>query len=408
MSENLTQKKVARLIAKDKRYIVRDNSGLALRVSTAGKKTWLAIYQFAGRRVWYKLGDFPDCSLEDAKTKHRAALNQLAEGIDPSAVKAETRADNVQAPTVDDFIAEYLERWAKPNKRSWKTDEKILKGQFSKQFGKRKIRDIKKREVSLFLDTFNDRGAPIMANKTLAIIRKMFNFAVERDVLVDNPINLIKKPAKEKAKDRYLDEKEILEFWELLSDTKLIMSDEVRRAMKLVLVTAQRPGECVGINRGEVDGHWWTIPAERSKNGKAHRVYLSDMALKLLMAPPKQKYYFEAPRIGKAINYNPDDPPKPMHSTALPRALGRNFAAGHVTLEKFTPHDLRRTAATHMIKIGVPYDVVSKILNHTDERVTAIYNRHSYSDEIQAGLIKWSERLQEIISGEGKGNTNNG
>ena len=238
----------------------------------------------------------------------------------------------------------------------------------------------------------------MMRNKVLAIIRKMFNFAVERSIIKKSPVGKISMEDGNE-KDRVLNDSEIRQFWQLLGDDRLIMSDEVRRALKLVLVTAQRPGECIGINRAEIDGRWWTIPKERAKNKRPHKIYLTDMALDLLRAPPNQRYFFESPRIGKAKNYNPADKPKPIDETAMPKALRRNYEAGLIEIEKFTPHDLRRTATTEMASLRISSDVLKKILNHHNKRdVTLIYNRHVYEDEIRESLEKWAERLQKIIA----------
>jgi integrase len=101
----------------------------------------------------------------------------------------------------------------------------------------------------------------------------MFNFAVERDIRPFSPCNGLKLPATNNSRDRVLSDSKIRTFWNNLPICA--MSDELRNALKLVLITAQRPGEVIRIHTDEIDGGWWTIPVERSKNGKSHRVPLT-------------------------------------------------------------------------------------------------------------------------------------
>jgi integrase len=221
----------------------------------------------------------------------------------------------------------------------------------------------------------------------------MFNFAVERSILEHSPFYGVKPLTKRTPKTRHLNAKEIKTFWTALDGPDLIMSDEIRRALKLVLVTGQRPGECIGIHWEEISGHWWTIPAERAKNGREHRVYLSDLSLEIL-GPHGEGLRFPSPRGDKAIEGN-----------ALPRSLRRNFEKDkegnqRLLLEHFTPHDLRRTMATNLAGMGFSGELVGKVLNHVDRSVTAIYNQHHYDREKQQALEAWERKLRAIVTGE--------
>lgn len=142
-------------------------------------------------------------------------------------------------------------------------------------WGDLKAKDITRREVRLLIEAKAEE-APIAANRLLACVRRMFNWAVEQDILEHSPATRIKDPAKENRKERVLSPEEIRAFWSATEGA----TEEIRRALKLILATAQRPGEVMGARWEEFDleGGWWTIPGERAKNGQAHRVPLSTVA----------------------------------------------------------------------------------------------------------------------------------
>jgi integrase len=170
---------------------------------------------------------------------------------------------------------------------------------------------------------------------------------------------------KEESKDRFLTLDEIKTFWAKLE--KCTMTDGTRQALKLILVTGQRPGEVVSIHRDEVEGNWWTIPSSKTKNKKDHRVFLTDLALSLMGEPAQSGYFFPSDKKNGHIDRN-----------ALSRALRRNQVPEKPLseIEYFSAHDLRRTAATHLARIGHA-SIVGKILNHTDRSITTVYDHRS-------------------------------
>jgi integrase len=192
-----------------------------------------------------------------------------------------------------------------------------------------------------------------------------------------------------------LTEEELREFWTRLNDAR--MDEGTRLALKLQLATAQRSGEVISSAWDEFDlvNGWWTIPAEKSKNKLPHRVPLSPPALEVLEQARKvcggSFYPFPSPRGDK-----------PMAQIALGHALRKNLAV--LGVGDFTPHDLRRTAASHMTGMGISRLVVSKILNHVERGVTAVYDRHSYDAEKRQALEAWGRKLQAIITGQAPSN----
>jgi integrase len=166
------------------------------------------------------------------------------------------------------------------------------------------------------------------------------------------------------------------------------MSPDVRTVLRFILTTAQRPGEVCAMEWGEIDGQWWTVPSEKAKNGLSHRVHLAKAARELLDGRKRESRWVFPSRRGAD---------KPIEVNALAHALRNNDGLGMV---HFTPHDLRRTAASHMAGAGVPRLVVKKILNHVERDITAVYDRHGYDAEKKAALEKWARKLREILSGK--------
>jgi integrase len=394
-----TDRSIAGLKAKKERYEVWEDgrTGLGVRVS-AKRKSWLYMYRFGGKARRMTLGTYPDTPLAKARVAHAKAKDLKDQGIDPGTVQAEQKEAERNAETVADLAAEYLEKWAKPRKRSAEEDERILNKDVLPAWGKKKAREVTRRDVIKLLDGIVDRGAPIQANRTLAVIRKMFNFGVGRDILDATPVAMVQAPAKECERDRVLSAEEVRTFWTGLD--KAPMTKAVRTALRLELVTAQRKGEIAGARRNEfdLDKGVWEIPASRAKNGVAHVVPLSPLAIDLLREAMslagKAEWLFPSPR--------KDGPVRPRAvNFALRRAMaGSEGKAPSIKLQDVTPHDLRRTAASGMTELGIDRLVVSKILNHVERHVTATYDRYSYFDQKRRALDAWAAHVDAILSGK--------
>lgn len=261
-----------------------------------------------------------------------------------------------------------------------------------------------------------------MANNCFQIIRKMFNWAVEKDILQHTPCTGVKLPSPKLSRDRVLTEAEIKTMWHNLDNCA--MSDEINRALKLILVTAQRPGEVIGMHSSEIDGHWWTIPAERAKNGKTHRVYLTATALKLIgplkvtdkkTGEEKNKgFIFRTPLTKKeqsiaaqalivAVARGLAFPLTDDKGNQLYLKGGKPATENRLEIDHFTPHDLRRTAATFMAKAGEMDEVIDAVLNHAKQGVIKVYNQYRYDLEKQKALETWERKLNSIVTGKSSG-----
>jgi len=258
-------------------YFDGRTTGLGLRVSIAGRKSWFVMYRHAGRLRRYTIGTYPTLGLADAREKAKELLHEAATGNDPATTKQVNRG----APTFGGIAEQYIELYAKANKRSWKEDQRILDYDLLPKWKHVKAHEIKRRDIITLLDVIVQR-APIQANRTLALLRKLFNWAISRDLVEVNPCSAVKMPAKENRKDRVLSEDEISIFWNTLATAS--MSELTRLCLKFQLVTAQRKGEIILAEWSEFDlnNGWWTVPAEKAKNKLSHRVPLTLLALQLL------------------------------------------------------------------------------------------------------------------------------
>ncbi len=373
-------------------YDVREKSGngFGITVFPSGEKSFIYIYHFAGRKRRMTLGKYPHCSLAKAKELHHEALKKLNSSIDPALEKAKDKLEARDASTVEGLIEEYLEKHAKPNKRSWKEDERMLKKDILPTWGKRKAKDITRRDVIQMLDKIKERGSPIIANRTLACVRRMFNFAIKRAILESTPCIMIEAPAKENRRDRYLSMDEIKIVWHGLKDAP--MSEAVKLALKFLLVTAQRKSEVISSEWSEFDlrAKVWTIPASKAKNKQAHRVPLSDLAVELLKEVKKissdSRWLFPSERTNV-----------PIRGQSVDHALRRSMQS-FSDIKNFCVHDCRRTGATHMAALRVPGETLSRVLNHAKRGVTEQhYIKHSYDDEKRLALTAWANKLKEII-----------
>lgn len=322
--------------------------------------------------------------------------------------------------TVAKLVEEYIERHAKRNKVRWQEDQRALEYDLVPVLGDWLAKDITRHDASNLLEGIVRRGSPVQACNVLEKCRKMFNLAVEWGYVEYNPFAGMKKPAPRPERDRVLIDEEIRIFWNSIAPGNfgISMSLEMRRAFRLMLVTGQRPGEVIGMHRREIDGQWWTIPRERSKSRRPHRVYLTNTALELI--GDGDGYIFPSPR----------EKNRPIAENAMALSLRRNIlGAGdgrkvkelsgrkrqetlkklenptlvnRIGVEHFVPHDLRRTFLTGLAKIRVPYEVRERIVNHSLGKLERTYNLHDYDEEKVIAMQKWDAHLGRIVSGRGE------
>ena len=389
-----TDARVRALRPKGKRYEVWDDEGrgLGLRVAPTGRRTWIYVYKFHGRARRLTIGIFPEVLVEEARVKHSQARVQLSKGVDPGQVLIDARRGYQGELTVGQLADEYLERYAKLHKRSWEEDERILEKDVLPLWRHRLASGITRRDVIKVVDSIVDRGAAFTAGRTLGLIRGLFRVGVARGVLESNPCVGVRAPEKPNHRDRVLTDSEIRRMWDCLDFTEA--RSPTKAAFRMVLITAQRPGEVTGMGWEEVDleKREWVIQAQRTKSQRTHVVPLSTMAWQVLE---------ERLRVGDSDQWVFASPSREGHiGTASLQKIAVRLV-GKLRTPRFTPHDLRRTAATYMGSLGTEEGILGRILAHKPLSVTAkTYNHYDYLPERRVALEEWSGVLQRIIDGE--------
>jgi len=388
--------------------------GFGVRVSYGGKRAFVVRYRVAGRLRRLTLGPYPDLSLADARLKARQVLGDVAHGDDPAEDKQRRR----DALRFSDLAEDYLEM-AKKRHRRWDEEGRIINKDLLPAFSWRLLTDIRRRDVrELVEDIARKRDAPIMANRTLGVLSRMFNFALDREWLEASPASRIREPGVEQSRDRVLSDEELRELWlkleaiarggrdddhhddDHLDDAgtsdgtvkrRRRVTAAIAEAFQVQLLTAQRPGEVRVMRWADLDleSGWWSIPGALTKNGKPHRVPLVGWALEILEARRERaedsaKFVFEnRPGAGSVAHRGK------KAAALLSRSLSFAFRA----------HDLRRTAATRMAEAGVTRDHIARVLNHVEAgpAATRVYDRYEYDAEKRAALERWGIRLSAIV-----------
>ena len=270
--------------------------------------------------------------------------------------------------------------------RSWKDDRRVINNELFPTWRAVRATEIRRRDIRTLIEKIAERPAPSMANRTQALIHKMFNFAISHEIVEFNPCAQLEHPVKERA--RILTDAEFRQFWSVLDGER----PHLAAAFRLRLITAQRGGEVHGRRWEdiELDGRWQTIPGSVAKNGLAHRVPLSDLAMEVLVGLRERQTARMA-----ASPY--------VLSAAARDPKRRRPTLARLGLSDFRGHDLRRMAASRMASAGCPRLVIGKVLNHAEPGVTAVYDRHTYDAEKREALQIWARSLRALVDVDGAG-----
>lgn len=388
--------------------------GLYLIVQPTGVKSWAVRYRHAGKPRKMTLGGFPAISLGDAREKARNALRMVSEGRDPATEQTEQETKrpahmDLMPALLDEFVTRHV---AVKNRPSYVRETKrIIETTLKPKWKQKLVKAVTKRDVIRLLDEIVDRGSPIMANRVRALLSKFFAWAMERDIVDASPVVSIKAPSEEKTRDRVLTDEEIRFLW--LASEKL--GYPFGPVVQLLLLTAQRRTEVSDAlwDEMELEGNnqLWVIAADRAKNRKEHFVPLTASALEIIQALPKIKpsedekakpiYLFtttgKTPVSGFSKAKTQLD--AEMLAIAKKEAEERRQDPEGISIEPWTYHDLRRTAASGMARLSVPVHIVEAVLNHRSgsiKGVAAVYNRYDYADEKRAALTAWAAEVVKI------------
>lgn len=383
----LTESRVATIRPPDKGQdeypddIVR---GLRLRVGAGGRKAWI-VRARAGAKLHNKtLGSYPILSLAKAREEARKFLAVLATDGAPRLER-----------TFGELAQDWLDRVAKPNNRSWRMQERRLERHVYPAWKARKLDSIKRADVRELIDGIEGEVNP---NRVLTLVKTIYRHGLARDWLETSPVEGVAKPKQETSRDRVLEMAEAARFYTAAD----LLGYPFGGFIKLLFLTAQRRTEVAAMRWDQLDleAGTWTMPAIMAKSDRAHLVPLSSAAVAILETTPRLGDYVWTDN-GKT------------HISGFSKAKARldsyvaaaeKQSAGDHTLPPWVLHDIRRTVATHMVRLGVLEEVVGRVLNHAVQGVTGkVYALHSYAPEKRSALERWAEDLARAIEGRPAG-----
>lgn len=368
--------------------------GLALAMQPTGHKSWKCIYSMHGRPRWYSIGDVAAIGLSDARKLAGRVMFKVAEGLDPCADRKAERSKG----TFEELATEYCEaarttgvrrkgkKGLKPNK-SWKQADALVRRHLLPKWGKLQVAAITKTDVKAMMSRIK---APIVANQTLAAASAIFAWAIRQEKLTVNPCQLVGRNDTNE-RERVLSDSEVPKFWTAFDSAGLVTST----ALKMILLTGQRPGEVAAMRREHIVDGWWTLPGDPvpaldwpgTKNGNTHRVWLPASALALLADMSQTGLVFAGPR-GGGIN-------------SLDGAMRDICVELGLTTEeqKVKPHDLRRTHSTTITALGFGREAMNRLTNHREGGIADIYDRHGYGPKNQKIMEAVAAHIMALVEG---------
>ena len=347
--------------------------GLYLIVHPTGKRVWAVRYRLGGRSAKYTIGPYPAFSLKQARDSAATVLRSVAEGQSPK---------QRRPGSIDGAIAQFLEQRCKHYRaRSLEETKRLFKIHVLGRWGGRRIEDINRADVRALLSHID---APIVANRVHGLLGLFFRWAVENDLIANSPTTGLRPPNKETARDRVLTDDELRSVWFAAEKIGFPFGTIVQ----LLILTGQRRGEVAGMAWSEIDldAGAWSLPRERTKNGRPHGVPLSKQAIAIINAVPRidDRYVFSLNGRAPVRSFS-------KVKTRLDRLAG---------VEPWRLHDLRRTCASGMAKIGASLAVIERALNHVSGSfagIVGVYQRHEYAEEKRAALQKWADHVERLV-----------
>lgn len=388
----LTDTKIKALKPRDARYRVTDNDGLLLEVMPSGSKIWRYRFQLHGvRHAPLTIGSYPEIGLADARRQRDEWAGFVARGESPKRVVEAARAE--KRNTVAAFGQEWLDEQVAGKSESYtKTMRRLMQKDVFPLLGKMPLSEVKPADIMSLCDRIKSRGSPKMALLTRNALRRMYDFAIARQLAESNPAAALvaRFIATEDSRTRVLSSEEIGKVM------RSVYASDIRRPLKLalhlLLITMVRKAELTEARWSEVDidAHTWDIPAGRMKKDKPHRVYLSSHALTLLgeLKSLSGKSEFLFPSARGMVD-------RPISKSTLNQAV----RALNMDVQHFVLHDFRRTASTHLHELGYPSDAIERALAHKIAGIKGVYNRAEYAEQRRIIMQAWADFVEVQVRG---------
>ena len=346
--------------------------GLRLRIGAGGRKAWIVRTRAGGKSINKTLGSYPVLSLAEARHSAQRLLLDVAKNGAP-------RASRTFAELADHWI----ENVAKPNNRSWDKQKRRLEIHVLPHWKSRRLDTIRRADVRDLIDGIAGDVAP---NRALTIIRTLFRHAMSRDWIESSPAEAIAKTKIETPRDRVLSMDEVK--W--VYSTAEMLGYPLSGYIRMLFLTGQRRTE-VGMMRWadlNIEQATWTIDSSETKSARSHLVPLSPQTIAILE---------KTPRLGEFV-WTTNGESCLCGYTHVKARLDGLLKAREAGLKAWRLHDIRRSAATHMVRLGIAETVVGRVLNHAPQGVTArTYALHSYENEKRAALDCWGMEVESVL-----------
>jgi len=392
---------------KDKLFFDDTQTGLAVRVTKAGSKTYLCQYTFAGQRRRVPLGSFKGISLAAARDAASAILGDVAMGSDPAGErKIAAAAAKIKATSDSLTLAILIDDWRKlhligRSPKYAKEAVRALQVAFADRLNL-PAESLDRKAVVKVLDGMADRDA--MAKAVAVYGRALYGWARKRGSVDTNPFEAV--PVADTVKrDRVLTDDELAEVWHAVADMGVYGS-----IVRFLILTGQRREEVAGLVWEEVspDLTTWNLPASRAKNGVATTIPLAKSAQGLLRSLKRSG---ETVFFGRKNAFSGWSKAKARLDGLITEARQKAATDGGADpnavadMPAWRIHDLRRTVATGLQRLGVRLEVTEAVLNHvsgTRSGVVGIYQRHDWAEEKRVALEAWGKHVLAVVEGRAK------
>lgn len=391
MKLKMTDQALAKQKPRGSRYEVWDTlvSNLMMTVFPSGKKTWSVRYRSDNKRVKMKLGDYPTLGLSDARRKAKDVLVLVADGENPAYEKrrkVEDKSRTRQTLEINNLLDLYDQLHLSQLKTGYQA--KTFLREFSRDFGNTNITDFTKQDFVGLLNDIMAAGNGTKANRVFTHVKTFFGWAIGQGFLEYSPCLHVKKPFKEKSRERFLSDQEIKWFWQATGEEL----EPFGYMARLLLLTGQRLSEVCRMTEGELlaQDHWH-LSSQRTKNETQHDIFLSDMAQDIVWRDDRVAGSYLFTTTGYSPLQSFDKPVKRFRSRM-------NDLAG-VDLPHWSFHDLRRTCETGMAMLGVAQPIIDRCTNHlTGRGMSRVYNQYSYKAEKAEAWQRWADHVKGIVA----------
>jgi len=377
--------------------------GFGLYVGAKGSRSYFLEYRpgrgrgVAKRRITIGRHGAP-WTAATARDEALRLLGRIKAGSDPLAER--DAAEQHAARTLAGLVEAWLARDQAKN-RSRAEVERIMAREVLPVWGARGLEDIRKRDVIALIDGIADRGAPVAANRALAHIKRLFHWAASRDLIENDPAAHVAKVAAETRRDRVLDDAELVEVWQALKGA----SPAFRDGLRLLVLTGARRAEIFEASREELEERGLRLPAKRSKTASGRLIPLNRLARSIVEDRPV--FEVEGRTSDWLITVDGKAPFSNIgHAKAhLDRAIleaRRQRDPEAEAMPDWRLHDIRRSVATGLQRLGVRLEVIEAILGHVSGSrggIVGVYQRHQFEDEARAALEAWGRHVEALLAG---------